>query len=194
MTARDTTADELGKLQLISWQEWCKRMIDLNTTQLWREIRKLRGSPPAPPPRDFRNKTEEPNRDFTTRASIDSLPEHVRQEFLLYEEERHIQLQESKNQPATTDRPFTTQELQNVLNQTKNTSPGEDNIPYTFYKKAGSSFQHRLLRLLNRVWTQGYIPQEWRRAKIIPIPKPGRSTYRPISRFSRSRELNDFPY
>ena len=46
--------------------------------------------------------------------------------------------------------------------------------------------KNHLLRIFNRIWTTGNIPNQWKIANVIPIPKPGKDptnpqNYRPIA-------------
>ena len=82
--------------------------------------------------------------------------------------------------------PFTTYEIYTLLKNIKvDTSPGSDEIQNIFLKKLPYEFIDKYLRILvNKVVKEG-IPDTWKSAKIIMIPKENRSSdpdkYRPIS-------------
>ena len=68
---------------------------------------------------------------------------------------------------------FTMKEMKAAIHQSKQTSaPGPDNIHYAMLKNIPPPATQILLQLYNNVWTQGIIPEEWKRAEIIPIAKP----------------------
>lgn len=77
-------------------------------------------------------------------------------------------------------------EMNNALRRSKNSSPGEDKIPYQFLKKAHPTAISYLLFIYNKIWEQNSYPKQWRSAIILPFPKPGKpptdvNNYRPIA-------------
>ena len=83
--------------------------------------------------------------------------------------------------------PFTEHELKQALSQTRrNTSPGEDGIPYECLKRLPGVGRRLLLKLYNVIWETGKIPTQWKHAVVLPLPKAGKNphdpnSYRPIS-------------
>lgn len=82
--------------------------------------------------------------------------------------------------------PIQIQELISILNSTKNTSPGPDNIPNILLKNLPYQGLKHLTSLFNLIWFQQVFPSLWCQAIIIPIPKPGKDktnpkNYRPIA-------------
>jgi hypothetical protein len=68
----------------------------------------------------------------------------------------------------------TLDELEKVLKLTKNgKSPGEDNINSELCKYTLGELKLKLLKFLNNIYTENYIPNEWRNATVIPIFKKG---------------------
>ena len=81
---------------------------------------------------------------------------------------------------------FTVTELNWALQKTNNTPPIPDRIHYNMLKYLPKSAQQHLLDLYNRMSTETYVPQNWKEATIIPIPKPNKdqsdpANYRPIA-------------
>ncbi|GFW57260.1 putative RNA-directed DNA polymerase from transposon X-element [Trichonephila clavipes] len=76
---------------------------------------------------------------------------------------------------------FTMTELQKVLLQAHNTSPGPDGITYTMLRHLNTNSLANILFLLNRVWKVHCFPSNWREAIVIPILKPGKVTTDPLS-------------
>lgn len=81
---------------------------------------------------------------------------------------------------------FTFRELENALNKKKSTAPGADTVHYDMLKQLPASAKHQLLRLINKSWNDGALPDQWKESTIIPLLKPGKNaqdpqSYRPIS-------------
>jgi hypothetical protein len=66
-------------------------------------------------------------------------------------------------------------------------APGPDNLPFRVWQEIWPAVRHWVVHLYRRSLQLGYLPQTWREAKIIVIPKPGKpdytvpKAYRPIS-------------
>ncbi|PWV06238.1 hypothetical protein C3747_117g34 [Trypanosoma cruzi] len=105
---------------------------------------------------------------------------------------------QDKNEAATTsglvahlhsplDAPFNRTGLLAALRNTPyGKAPGPDEVDSEALRHISSKGLRFLLRCINRSWTTGTIPVEWRRATIVPLLKPGKSpelleSYRPIS-------------
>jgi ribonuclease HI len=84
------------------------------------------------------------------------------------------------------DEKFNSRELQYVLQSTKNTAPGRDNITYEMIKHFSQYSLDYLLNYYNHIWNTGIIPDQWKTSIIIPILKKDKNketttSYRPIS-------------
>ena len=84
------------------------------------------------------------------------------------------------------NRPFSMEELQDALRRAHDTSAGPDEIHYQLLKHLPSSSLLLLLNMFNKIWLSGNFPSDWRKAIVIPIPKPGKdltnsTNYRPIA-------------
>jgi len=101
-------------------------------------------------------------------------------------------LTEIKNNNFTLDNsklnsPFSLTELQEtVASMNSNSSSGPDNIPYGIIKEFPTQTLNLYLELINLSWSTGVIPNIWKEAFVIPIPKPNKDnksldSYRPIS-------------
>lgn len=82
--------------------------------------------------------------------------------------------------------PFALHELKIALSKSHPTSPGPDKIHSNLLKNLSESSLRVLLILFNRIWLEEYFPVTWRKAVVIPIPKPGKdpqipTSYRPIA-------------
>eukprot|EP00662_Eupelagonemidae_sp_cell21_P021375 gene21375-17643_t len=83
--------------------------------------------------------------------------------------------------------PFVQSELQHVLRRLRpGRAAGVDTIPSEMLQHLGPRGERHLLRLANRSWARAEVPQPWRTAEIVPLPKGGkdhsiRKSYRPVS-------------
>jgi len=82
--------------------------------------------------------------------------------------------------------PISLNELNCVITNCSSSSPGPEEIPYSFIHNLPLSAINFILRKFNKMWDSGQIPKHWKNAFIIPILKPGknkfdRDSYRPIS-------------
>ena len=83
--------------------------------------------------------------------------------------------------------PFTNGELNRALRKSPlGKAAGDDKIHNEHLLNLGPKGREFLLSLLNMSWKQGNVPHSWRRATIVPVPKPGKpagkiGSYRPIS-------------
>ena len=83
--------------------------------------------------------------------------------------------------------PFTLVELMTALGEMKEkAAAGPDEIPPRFLKELGPVAVDLLLVIFNRSWEDGFCPQSWRDAEIIPLLKKGKpasrpDSYRPVS-------------
>ena len=81
---------------------------------------------------------------------------------------------------------FSINELLSATNDTKNTTPGRDNICYEMFKHMFIKSLEAMLQLFNKIWFTGKILPSWLHSIVVPIPKPNKtahlpSSYRPIS-------------
>lgn len=94
---------------------------------------------------------------------------------------------ESGKYPQEMLLPFTILELEAALSSVKEKrAPGIDGITGELLKNLGHKGKKKLLQLFNESWKTGVVPQVWKDAEMIPIPKPDKDKtstdgYRPIS-------------
>ena len=67
-------------------------------------------------------------------------------------------------------------ELINSLNKSNDTTAGPDDIHYQILKHLPSDALETLLNIMNEIWRTGKFPEDWHKAVIISIPKPGKET------------------
>ena len=84
------------------------------------------------------------------------------------------------------NRLFSMAELKRALKRSNDSAPGLDSIHYQLLKHLPNTCLAVLLKIFNFVWETNEFPDSWRKASIIPIPKPGKdhkiaTNYRPIA-------------
>lgn len=77
-------------------------------------------------------------------------------------------------------------EFHMATQRTKNSAPGPDGIFYQMLRNLPETAQEHLLKIINKFWIEGFFPDEWRKANVIALPKPGKdpsnpTNYRPIA-------------
>ena len=71
--------------------------------------------------------------------------------------------------------PFTMDELDGSLSRVIGSAEGPDDIHYQLIKHLSKSAKELLLLLLNDIFSgKQSFPPTWRKATVIPIPKPGK--------------------
>lgn len=68
---------------------------------------------------------------------------------------------------------FTYTELMNSLGK-KDTTPGNDDIPYSMLNNLPTNAKHFLLKIFNQCIAQNFIPETWKTQIIVPIVKQGK--------------------
>ena len=81
---------------------------------------------------------------------------------------------------------ITETEFSEALRLCKDSAPGRDNISYIMIKKMDQSAKRFLLKIFNKIMSDGVFPEVWGESLLIPILKPGKpasspNSYRPIA-------------
>ena len=81
-----------------------------------------------------------------------------------------------KGEPnPTLDEPFSTSEVRAVLhNLNGRSAPGPDGISNRALRNLDDDSIEYLTEEINRVWKQGLLPDTWKSASVVVIPKPGK--------------------
>ncbi|KAM7282712.1 hypothetical protein ISCGN_002836 [Ixodes scapularis] len=92
------------------------------------------------------------------------------------------------------DVPITEAEVREVLLRLKTKSaPGPDGVTNKMLRNLGDGAVTGITRYMNACWERGFIPQQWKTAKVVMIPKPGKrpqlDSFRPISLTSCAGKL-----
>lgn len=165
------------------WVKFCSKITpELSIADAWRQIR------------HFKQRKCSPYATFT--GGEDMLPD------LLCQYTPEIVpvcppscLSQAVVDPYLLDEPITLSELQITLNTPrKDTAPGIDGRPYSFYAHLPPQLKNDLLIHFNDVFSKGNVPKEWNQVIIQPILKPGKpanlpTSYRPISLLNCVRKI-----
>ena len=106
------------------------------------------------------------------------------QDIKVEKERENLNFQSQNNEKYNL--PFKLSELKNSLDKSHDTTAGPDDIHYQILKHLPSDALETLLNIMNEIWRTGKFPEDWHKAVIIPIPKPGKdkteaTNYRPIA-------------
>jgi len=72
----------------------------------------------------------------------------------------------------------------------KNKAPGEDGITSVIYNHVFETVPTFITEIYNSCLKQGIFPTVWKKAKIIPIIKPGRERSHEVSKYRPNSLLN----
>jgi len=89
------------------------------------------------------------------------------------------------------DREFTLAEIRNAVDSlnTKK-APGEDGIAGEIFKQAFETFPKYITAMYNWCLRKGVFPKRWKRAKLMPIVKPGKEVSEEVTKFRPISLLN----
>lgn len=169
------TRRTLAKKKKQGWINFCESLSPRSPSAIvWKNVRRYRGSLAGPSP-----SSNDPSlwlTDFADKLSPPSVPSQdcIPCPYPIMQNNNRF------------DQPFSLSELKCALRGLRDSSPGEDGIPYSFLTHLGSAGENFFLDLLNTVFTSGLVPQQWRSQIVIPLLKPGKdpsiaSSYRPIA-------------
>ena len=79
------------------------------------------------------------------------------------------------------NKPFSMEELQDALHRAHDTSAGPDEIHYQLLKHLPDASLLLLLNIFYKICLSHDFPSDWRKAIVIPIPKPGKDPTNPIN-------------
>ena len=175
-----------------SWKEALGDAIDdADERKTWMFIKSLNGSPDNNSP----NEVMKHNGEIiaSNRKKADIFASHYARvsSHKFTKEERAVNLRFKKFMQSPTVQqpfaPFTMKELKSAIKRMKKKgAPGPDELPPTFFKALGPKALQTLLEIFNRSLEEGFCPQVWRNAIIIPLLKAGKSpsaieSFRPVS-------------
>jgi len=175
------------------WQEYVSKLnINSTASSVWDKVRKIRGREPRKihvikeGDSVFSSTHEIANIIGRTLSEITS-DNNYAGEFAQYktDQEIHPLVFDSSNQERY-NTPITLDELHLAIDNSKDNSPGPDDVHNKMMRAMPIKGRKYLLKVVNVVWNASYFDDRWRNATVIPIPKPNKNhadprNYRPIS-------------
>lgn len=162
------------------WLRFCENLSPSTPScVVWRSIKRFRGSYLKPPDPSSNDPSSSWLHEFCNRIAPPWVPS--------LEECCSPSLSFSlPNDNSFLSSAFSINELNIVLSNLKDSSPGIDGFPYSFIVRANGFSKEYFLNLINSFFLSSYIPSDWRTQIIIPILKPGKvstdsASYRPIA-------------
>ena len=177
----------------ISWQNYIQSL-NVNTpmTKIWGRIQKIKGNyQPIKPICLIKNGTYVTQENEVAELmachyeKISSNKSYNLQfQRALQRKERPIDF--STNKEYSYNDNITELELRRMLSRSKNSAPGEDNITYKMISKANPNSRKLLLKLMNRAFDSGTVPEQWLKSITLSFTKPNKppneeESQRPIS-------------
>ena len=184
--------DTIKEAKSTSWNTFLSELSPQTpTSKVWKFFKAMKGTAPtsAIP---FSNREDNP---LKPEESAECLAQHYKTNF-----SNKVELQQEKldyinsTLEITSDddynKPFEPHELASAIKALKTkSSMGGDMIHNLFLTHLPEKMEHKLLRIFNKIYAEGTVPEEWKQADIVPIQKPGKNpadpaAYRPISLLS----------
>ena len=177
-----------------SWRQYVSRLNSRSSVKkTWEMIRKINGKTSCQNVCHLNtddgivtSKTEIANTLAETFAEKSS-PTNYSPKFRKFQNSKeNVKLNFKSDNTEQYNKDFTLKELKKALQKCHNTAVGNDDIHYQFLKHLPIRSLDCLLRIFNQVWKTGILPDSWKEAIVIPIPKPGKDSsdpanYRPIA-------------
>jgi len=178
----------LRKAKVQSWKEYCKATTSANP---WNMVYKLATGKM----RSCSTLSTIRRPDGAVTSGMEETLNVMMEHFTPADEEvtdndYHKLIMVRNETPVTTedDKPFTTTEIRDAIYAMKrNEAPGENGITYDNLQRANDLLRKSTTTMYNGCLRTAFFPKIWKRAKLIPILKPGKETcedmtkYRPIN-------------
>ena len=178
-----------------SWHEYVSKLnVKTPAKKVWEMIRKISGKQSNTTIHHLENndgtkiteRVDIANR-LAQEISKNSSSNNYRTKFQKYQEnaeKEHLDFDTENSENYNVQ--FTIRELCDALKKSHDTATGPDEIHYQLLKHLPRDSLMVLLDIFNDIWASAEIPECWKEATVIPIPKPGKdsknpSNYRPIS-------------
>ena len=193
--ARAMHKNNVRKHKEREWSEFTSNLNDdVPISHLCAKVRKLKGIPP----KTIRILTdpEDPHVSYSTPNQISealartfantSANSNHSPEFIQHKTATEQNMPDFENFESEYNNIFTLSELKFALSKTKDSKPGEDGVTYKMIQNMPNHAKEYLVKMFNSFFRDSYFPQRWRKAIIIPIPKPEKNpnspnSYRPIA-------------
>jgi hypothetical protein len=181
-------AAAIRKEKTKSWKEYCNLTTEANP---WNAIYRLAAGKKKTNTQLTTLRKPDGSLTKDTRETLSLMIEYFTPEDNELEDNNyHKQVRDTTDRPINTpdDYEFTIEEIRGVIEGMKNKkAPGEDGLTAEIHKQTFQLFPKSITAMYNGCVKNGVFPAIWKKAKIIPIMKPGTQNsqevtkYRPIS-------------
>ena len=180
------------------WREYCSTLNEqFSLTSFWRTSKKMIG---ACKKRIIPTIVEDQQKHFTNEDKANAIaiclaknssnanfPPKFMEKKEQAEETRKLNETKMRDDNSVINKDFVYHEMETCIRQCKkNKSPGQDRIHYEMLLNLPKTSKKAILRLYNRTWTNGQLPDNWKHAIIVPFLKENKeasdpNSYRPIA-------------
>lgn len=180
LIARHKSRSLIQKRKSETWEKYVSKISPTtNSKEVWDRIRKIEGRNPKNSFSGIRTAygTESDPKKVANLlgqafSSISSTSEYSNNFIQLKQiAERNDIVSNLNFDNSDIDCKFSFLELQMALSTAKGKSPGPNNIPYPLFKHLTTSNKFILLKMYNKIWIDGKMPDQWRSALVIPLVK-----------------------
>jgi ribonuclease HI len=190
------------------WRDFCSSInYKTDSRKVWRKIKNIQGAQQSDIPVLGKNAEAVDNKaksnllattfaqyssDAAVHPDVKSHQDFVAEKFhkIIHDPEEPHFIPVGPSYPERSVKPFNQEyqmkELLQALACKKDSAVGHDCISYNILKHSPIITKWALLDLINRIWIEGKVPEAWKIATVIPLPKKGKppeepTSYRPIS-------------
>ena len=184
LTANAAFRDIIEHTRKEYWEDFLQS-INQHTSlaEVWQKINRINKKSKAVP--SYHNPQEQANmllHQWADTSQTQHLPSHVQNILKRDRTNRDFKIEIGKAEVDLTDYyEITEWELENALAKGRSTAPGEDGITYDVLRLLAQVPGNPLLHLYRMSLCEGVLPKSWTHSLIIPIPKAGSDSYRPVS-------------
>lgn len=138
-----------------SWQSFCENICETtSSSEMWSRMRLLKG---------YRTPRVAVDHETAKSLLLSLTSDYVTPPAPVFSSEN-----------SELSGPISLQELVNTIKH-KDTAPGDDDISYSMIFNLPRAGKIILISLYNRYLHRGFVPWQWKKIKIVPIPKPSQN-------------------
>ena len=178
-----------------SWQNFCSKVNHKTPIKtVWKIIKKIKGKNGNPSVQHLRlddgtlvsDKKDVSNLLASTISKNSSSSNKCKTFLKTKQLKEKTKLNFASDNTEAYNSAFTLSELQSVLKTCSESAAGPDEVHYNLIKHLPETGLLTILAVFNHIWTTGFFPPAWRKAVVVPIPKPDKdltnpNNYRPIA-------------
>ena len=177
-----------------SWQNYVSTInIKTPMSKIWSRMRKMRGIYKSIQNPILKDQNEMKSDPTQVAEILANHYENVSSSQRYCDKFRRIQIQQENNEHNFKTKAnhsyniqFNYNELASALKNSKESAPGNDQIPYKLIDKSHKTSKMFLLSIFNRIWISEEFPSSWRMGLVLSFLKQGKPpedprSYRPIT-------------